>query len=151
MEPYLSYFAIAAPALALLWLTFSKRAAEKLALPALARRAWDQCQGLSALLAAVLLFWLSPRLLHWIDPTAGTFDAGYLQRPLVAGVFFFATTFFVWIAFQMEFATLNRWLDEGGFRTDWQAAPPVVRLALTFLALFGLLAAFLVCLSLVPA
>ena len=71
------------------------------------KRLFSNWQGFTALLAALAVFWFSPHLLHWLDPTAGTFDVGYLQRPLVAAAYFFFATFCAWTAFQIEFPTLN--------------------------------------------
>jgi hypothetical protein len=34
-----------------------------------------------------LLFWFSPIVLRWLDPTAGVYDAGVLQSLIVAAIF----------------------------------------------------------------
>lgn len=110
----------------------------------------SHCQGLLALVAAVLIFWLSPHLLHWLDPTAGTFDAGYLQRPLVAAVYFFFGIFLAWLAFQLDFPSLDQWLDKGGFAAAWRDLPSAFKPFFTLAVLTLLLGAYLVCLWLVP-
>lgn len=114
------------------------------------KRFFSNWQGFTALLAALAVFWFSPHLLHWLDPTAGTFDVGYLQRPLVAAAYFFFATFCAWTAFQIEFPTLNRWLDMNGFAESWKLAPAEFKLRYTLSALALLVASYLVCLWLVP-
>lgn len=107
-------------------------------------------QGLPALLVANLLFWISPSLVRFMDPTAATFDAGYLQRPIIAAVYFFFGIFVMWVGFQIDFPTLNRWLDTDGFKDSWEKQGHNHRLQLLTFVLAFLLAAYLVCLWLVP-
>ena len=57
---------------------------------------------------AIGLFLLSPILIHWYDPTAGVFDAGFLQAIVLAAVFTFSEGFFGWILWQLIFASLDR-------------------------------------------
>jgi len=107
-------------------------------------------QGFAALLAAAAIFYFSPTMLRWLDPTAGVFDVGYLQRPLVAASYFFFATFCAFVALQIDFPTLDKWLDAGGFGKAWTEAAPTYRLTFTFAALTLLMASYLVCLWLVP-
>ncbi len=114
------------------------------------KRILSNWQGLAALLISATVFWLSPALLRQLDPTAGAFDVGYLQRPLVAAAYFFFATFCVWSAVQIDWPTADRWIDGGGFRKDWEVLLPKHRIAILLCVLGGLLAAFLVALALVP-
>lgn len=107
-------------------------------------------QGLPALIIANVLFWLSPGLLRAIDPSAATFDAGYLQRPIMAAVYLFFGIFLMWVAFQCDFPTLNQWLDKGGFRESWETQGHPLRIQIVTFILAFILAAYLVCLWLVP-
>jgi hypothetical protein len=107
-------------------------------------------QGLAALIIAGVLFYLSPALLYFLDPTAGSFDLGYAQKPLVAAAWFFVATFCSWLAFQLDWPDLNRWLDrDGGFDTAFRELSGLgkICLALTVFALLFL--GFLICLALV--
>lgn len=114
------------------------------------RKILSTFQWLPALLLAVGLFWLSPKLLHLLDPTAATFDAGYLQRPIVAAVYYLFGIALAWVALAINFATVDRWLDTAGFRKAWEMLPDQQRLlALAFILSF-LFAGYLVCLWLVP-
>jgi len=114
------------------------------------KRLFSNWQGLTALLAAAAVFYYSPHLLRWLDPTAGTFDVGYLQRPLVAASYFFFATFCAWTAFQIEFPSLDRWLDAQGFTESWRLASAEFKLRFLFSVLALLVLAYLVCLWLVP-
>lgn len=114
------------------------------------KRLLSNWQGLTALLAAAAVFWLSPHLLHWLDPAAGTFDVGYLQRPLVAAAYFFFATFCAWTAFQLDYPTLDRWLDAKGFTAAWNLTGSEFKLRFLRSVMALLLAAYLVCLWLVP-
>ena len=57
---------------------------------------------------AVLLFLVSPVVIRWYDPTAGVFDAGFLQAIVLAAVFTFSEAFFGWVLWQLIFASLDR-------------------------------------------
>lgn len=114
------------------------------------KRILSNWQGFAALLIASAIFYFSPLLLRALDPTAGTFDVGYLQRPLVAAAYFFFATFCVWTALQTGWPTVDWWIDHGGFRRDWEALLPRQRIVYCMATLFALLAAFLVSMALVP-
>lgn len=107
-------------------------------------------QGFAALLAAAAIFYFSPTLLRWLDPTAGVFDVGYLQRPLVAAAYFFFATFCAFVALQIDFPTLDNWLDKKGFADEWRLADARFKLTYVFAAIALLLASYIVCLWLVP-
>ncbi len=114
------------------------------------RRALSGWQGFAALIVSIALFWLSGDGIRWIEPTAGVFDLGYIQRPLVAASYFFFATFCAWAAFQIEFPTIDRWLDYGGFRDAWRDIPEQRKITYLFMILTVLFFGFLACLALVP-
>ncbi|HWL51754.1 MAG TPA: hypothetical protein VNQ90_04925 [Chthoniobacteraceae bacterium] len=114
------------------------------------KRFLSNWQGFAALVIAATLFYGSPLLLRQLDPGAGAFDVGYLQRPLVAAAYFFFATFCAWTALQIDWPTADRWIDRGGFRRDWETLLPRQRIACLLAVLLGLLAAFLVSMALVP-
>ena len=86
------------------------------------KRFFSSCANLLTFAIAVLLFLVSPVLIRWYDPTAGVFDAGFLQAIVLAAVFTFSEGFFGWVLWQLIFASLDRktqnnesnwgWLDE---------------------------------------
>jgi hypothetical protein len=109
-------------------------------------------QGLLAAVIAVGIFLGSPILLGWLDPTAGTFDIGYLQRVAIAAVFFLFGTFLAWIALQIDWPDVNKYVDsdEKGFGDDFSQQSAKFKIITTMLLFFGLLAAFLISMALVP-
>ena len=114
------------------------------------KRLFSNWQGLTALLLAAAAFYFSPHLLRLLDPTAGTFDVGYLQRPLVAMSYFFFATFCAWTAFQIDFPSLDKWIDAKGFEACWKAAGTEFKLSFVFAVIALMVGAYLVCLWLVP-
>jgi hypothetical protein len=112
------------------------------------RRFLRNWQGAVALALSALTFYLSGALLHWLDPTAGTFDLGYLQRACVATAYYLAMTFTVWLVFQIDFPTLDRWLDRGELRQAWAEYPHKLPALLCIIAFLHV--AYLACLWLVP-
>jgi hypothetical protein len=107
-------------------------------------------QGLAALLLAVFLFDISGPLLRLLDPTAGTFDAGYIQAPVVALVYHLFLNAAIWITFQLSFPSLDKRLDEGmfGLWFDELLVKQKVHLIALILAFEAL--TYLFCLWLVP-
>lgn len=87
-----------------------------------AKRFFSSWANLLTLVIATIIFLASPVLIRWYDPTAGVFDAGYLQAIFLAAVFTFSEGFVGWVLWQLIFASLDRktqtkesnwgWLDE---------------------------------------
>jgi hypothetical protein len=110
-------------------------------------------QGLLAAVLAVGIFLGSPFLLHYFDETAGTFDVGYLQRVAVAAVFFLFGTFLAWIALQIDWPDVNKYIDsdeKDGFGHDFQKQSAKFKIIATMILFFGILIAFLISMALVP-
>jgi len=114
------------------------------------KRFLSNWQGLLALVISIFCFWLSGDGLRLLDPTAGVFDLGYLQRPLVAIAWYALLEFGVWLFFQINMPTPDRWIDNGGFREFWEGLPPRYKWALIERHLALRLVALLLCLWLVP-
>ena len=114
------------------------------------KRFLSNWQGFTALLAAAGCFILSREPIHWLDPSAGIFDLGYLQRPLVAAAYFFFGTFCAWAALQIDFPTVDKWINKKQFANAWDSLTNEKKIAFIGKALVVLLAAYLVCLALVP-
>jgi hypothetical protein len=110
-------------------------------------------QGLFAAAIAVGIFLGSPFVLHFFDETAGTFDIGYLQRVAVAAVFFLFGTFLAWLALQIDWPDVNKYVDDdnaNGFGSDFHKQSAKFKIIATMILFFGLLAAFLISMALVP-
>lgn len=76
-------------------------------------------QWLAAFLAAALLFFCSGPALRLIDPTAGVFDGGFIQAPVVAATYLFLGVGLAFLILQVAFPTLDDWIDRGGFKSAW--------------------------------
>jgi hypothetical protein len=106
-------------------------------------------QGLVAGLAALCVYLALPSVIRIYDPTAGVFDAGYLQWVGLATVLTFWTIFIGWVGFQIAFRSIDReadraiaiWFESLGPREKWYV---------TQIAFLMTLALFLVCLNLIP-
>ena len=109
-------------------------------------------QGLTALIVAITVFFLSPFALRLIDPTAGAFDPGYLQRPVLAFVYLSFGHFVLWVLVQLDWKTLDHWLDADGFRKAWSARATGPQFQMLFAAavLALELFAYIACLFAVP-
>lgn len=102
-------------------------------------------QGLLAGVIAVALYLALPLALRVYDPTAGLFDAGYLQWLGLATVLSFWAVFVAWITWQIAFRSidrsadknLSRWFEGLSDREKWYStqATFVLMLALFFVAL----------------
>ncbi len=69
---------------------------------------WNEFWGIPL---GLLMFALSPRLLSWIEPTAGSYDIAILQPLLyaVAGLWFLKGM--CWLLLRFDFPVVYRWLD----------------------------------------
>ena len=107
--------------------------------------------SLVLLVAAAGLFLLAPRILHFLDPTAATFDSGYAERPVVGALYFFAVLAMTWLGWEMCFPTLAKYLDTPNwFDGQFQNLRPEHKIILIVVSLLALLAAAIKCVSLVP-
>jgi hypothetical protein len=98
---------------------------------------------ISAFALAGGLFWLSALPLRLLDPTAGTYDAGVLQAPLLAVAWLVFGLGVVLLGIQLWFPTIDRWIDDGHWRAAWQdVAERDPRFALLYV--LGVIALFLV-------
>lgn len=116
-------------------------------------RKWidTQARELIAMFLAIVLFIYSPTFLRMLDPTMGAFDLGYLQRPILAAVQFFIGTFIAWTALWIYFKTLDKYVDTGLFKIDWQALSAFQRVVLTCAVFILLLTGYFISLALTPA
>ena len=69
---------------------------------------------------AILVWCLSPGILRAWDKTAGVFDAGVLQIFLFGLIGVSFASFLSWLFVKLDFPTLDKWMDSGGFAKDWK-------------------------------
>lgn len=61
---------------------------------------------------AILLFWFSPYLLRLIDPTAASYDAGILQKLVIALIAVFLFNGFAWFMLKINFPQVYNYFDD---------------------------------------
>jgi hypothetical protein len=92
-------------------------------------------------LAVGLLLWMkSSVLLHWLDPTAGTYDAGIFQIYLFAIIGLFVLHGVVRILMKLIWPTVDNYLDHH-FKADFQTLSPWQKLKLSSSIFFAFLLA----------
>ena len=62
---------------------------------------------------ALLLWFFSPVLLHWIDPTAAVYDAGIFQTILFTIIQLLVYNGVIFLLIKLTFPGLYKFLDEG--------------------------------------
>jgi amino acid transporter len=113
------------------------------------RRWLSSWQGLLAGILALGAYLALPALLRAYDPTAGVFDAGYLQWVGLSTVLSFWAVFVGWLSWQIAFSSIDKaadrrlpeWFEALSPREKWYATQ------VTFALMLGL---FLLALKLVP-
>lgn len=79
----------------------------------------------AALITVVVLFFASAKVLRWLDPTAGVFDAGVLQVINLTLVKYAVYTMITWSSFKVLWPDLGHFLkyyfkDNFKLLTPWQ-------------------------------
>ncbi len=100
-------------------------------------RLWPEFWGLPV---ALVLWWVSPMILHLIDATAGTYDAGIFQTVLFAFISILIINALVWLGIRFNFPVLFEYYENGAgedykLLTSWQKV--VVLLWVYSVLLFG--------------
>ena len=70
---------------------------------------------------AFLVFFLSPYFLRWIDPTAGTYDAGIFQIILFAVICLLVFNGLAWLGIKVVFPEVFKWF-QGEFSKDFNSS-----------------------------
>jgi hypothetical protein len=91
------------------------------------------------LLIAILLFWISPTILRFVDPTAAAFDAGILQIPILKILVFIILQQFVWLNIKVLWPTVHQYFITF-FNNDFLHLQKWERLAIALSVYFVLLA-----------
>lgn len=97
---------------------------------------------------ALLLWWISPSIIHYFDETAATYDLAVFQKLIYGLITFSFCSFNAWIALKITFPQVFKYLTEDFdnefnlTQTLWEKQK--LSLALFALYLLGLLLAMLV-------
>ncbi len=108
--------------------------------PAWLRRLVSCWQGLAAGAVALGIYLWLPVAIRRIDPTAGVFDAGFLQWIGLATVIYFAGIFVGWAGWQIAWrsvdraadAALSEWFEDFAPRHRWLLAQGTFALMLGY-------------------
>jgi hypothetical protein len=119
------------------------------------RRIFSSFRGFLAGVVALGIYLILPELIRIYDPTAGTFDAGYLQWIGLATFLTFWSGFVGWVLWQLIFSSLdkdssNRDDEWGNLRLWFDVMPPEQKWRMVQLSFLICVAIFLICLKLVP-
>lgn len=97
--------------------------------------------GLSVGIAILLVFaWKAGEWIQQVNPTAGTYDPAVFQGMLIGAVAFLAAVWLAWLVLQLEWPTLNKYIDFSQWSQDWRVLRPEHRiwyLLAVWVALFG--------------
>jgi len=61
---------------------------------------------------ALILWYFSPQILRWFDPTAATYDYGVFQIVLFTIIQFFIYTGITWVYLKITFPKVYKYLDD---------------------------------------
>lgn len=102
-------------------------------------------QGLWALLIFLGGFTVTPMIMRLISPTSGQIDGAYVHGLIFTALVFFMAIFCGWLAMQMDWSILDRYIDTGAMKSDWKGLSPLARIIVFFLTIFFLISLFAVC------
>lgn len=105
----------------------------------------NHVRELFIVLLAMLALLYSPALIRLHDPTAGELDGSVFQILAYAGLLFFGSLLWFWVALSAFFPTINKYTD-GKFKADFNGLPAAQRAWLMIAVLFMLTFLAAVCL-----
>ena len=119
------------------------------------RRIFSSWRGMISGVVALVIYLTLPPIIRFYDPTAGVFDAGYLQWVGLATFLAFWAGFIGWVLFQVLFHSLDQASanepDEWGNLKGWfEHLSQGQRWLATQAAFVLCVILFIVCLKLVP-
>lgn len=104
------------------------------------------CRELAVLAIMLAVLLLAPYVIQWISPTAGILDTGAVLALLQLGVTrLIVALFAVLVVIGVFFPTVDGWLNNGGFKQDFENADPARRLTFFLILILTLLTISAVC------
>lgn len=64
------------------------------------------------IVVALLVFFVSPYVLRWVDPTAGAYDIGIMQIPVIAAMNFFLYCFTAWFTINLLWPDVRTFFND---------------------------------------
>lgn len=96
---------------------------------------------------ALLIFWLSPIVLRWLDPTAGVYDAGVIQSLSVAAIYVLIIVTAASVGLKVNFPHVFKYFNQDeGFNLDYKLLTKWQKIRLSLFLYCFYIAAFLVAL-----
>lgn len=81
--------------------------------------------GLSALIAvALVVAWKAGEWIQEASPTAGAYDPSVIQGLLLGSVAFLLAVWMAWLVLQIEWPSLNKYVDFSQWSQDWRVLTP---------------------------
>ena len=93
---------------------------------------FSKIQGLWSFLVAIGVFWLAAPLIQELDPTAGVYDKGSLHGLLLGASAYLLCVWLAWFALQLEWPSIDKYIDDFNWLQDWRASSPAFRLSCFF-------------------
>jgi hypothetical protein len=91
-------------------------------------RFFSTLQGFWCFLIAGAVFWFSAPLVQEVDPTAGVWDRGSIHGLAIGAATYFLAVWLAWLAFQIEWPSLDGHIDSNKWAQDWRVVTPQARL-----------------------
>ena len=87
-------------------------------------------QGLGSFCVAISVFWSAAPLIQNADPSAGTYDRGSLHGLILGASAYLLAVWLAWFVVQMEWPSINEWVDDLSWLQDWKATSRTTRLSI---------------------
>ena len=107
-------------------------------------------QGLWAILIVAVLFWMTPKVFGLLGMNSGVVDAGYIHALIFTTAVFFTAIFSAWVALQLDWTFLNKYIDEGTLAKDWAIMPRWGRVVVCMTVILVLIGFYILCYAVMP-
>ncbi len=94
----------------------------------------------TALIVAVALFFIAPRVLRWIDPTSAAYDPGILHTIFVVFIAFSAYQWATWSITKTLWPDIGQYFKSGIFGNDFKSLPAKYKVPIALALYFTILA-----------
>lgn len=99
---------------------------------------WKKYPELFSIPMALAVWVLSVRVLRWIDPTSGIFDAGVFQIPIFSVLQLFVYVSIAWLIMGLVFGTYRKYLVND-LKEDFKKLSPWQKIRMSYTIFLSLL------------
>jgi len=110
------------------------------------RKLLANMQGITCFGISIVMFWFAGPIIQRCDPSAGTWDRGSIHGLVIGAAAYFLAIWLAWMAFQLEWPSLDRHIDDNRWMQDWRAMSPAARVWHTLIVWSILFLGALMCL-----